>query len=70
MEAALPAQAPAAPRKSRKLLIYDGNVGYGGHGSIPYANHAFTRMGEKTGAFTTEVSRRSVRVPEGAPQRV
>ena len=54
---------PRCPRKrrpraqaSRKLLIYDGNVGYGGHGSIPYANHAFTRMGEKTGAFTTEVS--------------
>ena len=64
VEAALPAQAPATPRASRKLLIYDGNVGYGGHGSIPYANHAFTRMGEKTGAFTTEVSRRSGRVPE------
>ena len=56
VEAALPAQTPATARKSRKLLIYDGNVGYGGHGSIPYANHAFTRMGEKTGAFTTEVS--------------
>ncbi len=56
VEAALPAQTPATARKSRRLLIYDGNVGYGGHGSIPYANHAFTRMGEKTGAFTTEVS--------------
>ena len=56
VEAALPAQCrPPLPR-ARKLLIYDGNVGYGGHGSIPYANHAFTRMGEKTGAFTTEVS--------------
>ncbi len=57
VEAALPAKAPAAAKKSHKLLIYDGNVGYGGHGSIPYANYAFTRMGEKTGAFTTVVSR-------------
>ncbi|MHB8863153.1 MAG: ThuA domain-containing protein [Pirellulaceae bacterium] len=56
VEAALPAQLPATPRATRKLLIYDGNVGYSGHGSIPYANHAFTCMGEKSGAFTTEVS--------------
>ncbi len=56
VEAALPDQAPAAPRTARRLLIYDGNVGYPGHGSIGYANHAFTRMGEKTGAFTAEVS--------------
>jgi type 1 glutamine amidotransferase/sugar phosphate isomerase/epimerase len=57
VENVLPAKAPAAPKKARKLLIYDANVGYGGHGSIPYANHAFTRIGEKTGAFTTVVSR-------------
>lgn len=57
VESVLPAKAPAVPKKARKLLIYDGNVGYGGHGSIPYANHAFTCMGEKTGAFTTVVSR-------------
>jgi type 1 glutamine amidotransferase/sugar phosphate isomerase/epimerase len=57
VESVLPAKAPAVPKKARKLLIYDGNIGYGGHGSIPYANHAFTRMGEKTGAFTTVVSR-------------
>ncbi|MCX7427448.1 MAG: ThuA domain-containing protein [Planctomycetia bacterium] len=56
-DAAIPAKAPATPRSPRKLLIYDGNVGYGGHGSIAYANHAFTRMGEKTGAFATVVSR-------------
>lgn len=53
----LPTELPAAAGPSRRLLIYDGNVGYGGHGSIPYANYAFTRMGEKTGAFTTVVSR-------------
>ncbi len=57
VELALPDKAPVAIEGTRKLLIYDGNVGYGGHGSIPYANHALTRMGEKTGAFTTVVSR-------------
>ncbi|MCL4204337.1 MAG: ThuA domain-containing protein [Pirellulaceae bacterium] len=57
IEAVLPAKAPAKAAKTRRLLIYDGNVGYGGHGSIPFANHAFTRMGEATGAFTATVSR-------------
>lgn len=57
VDAVLPDQAPAAPSRPRKLLIYDGNVGYGGHRSIAYANYAFTRMGEKTGAFTTVISR-------------
>lgn len=57
IETMLPDKAPAAAEKPRKLLIYDGNVDYGGHGSIPYANYAFTRMGEKIGAFTAEVSR-------------
>ena len=57
VEGALPDKAPADAKTPRKLLIYDGNVGYGGHGSIAYANFAFTRMGEKTGAFTTVVSR-------------
>ncbi len=57
IEAALPAKAPAVPKKPRKLLIYDVNVGYGGHGSIPTANLAFTLMGQKTGAFETVISR-------------
>jgi type 1 glutamine amidotransferase len=56
IEAAIPAQAPARPLKQRKLLIFDLNVGYGGHRSIPFANVAFTKMGEKTGAFATVVS--------------
>lgn len=56
VEAVLPAKAPAAPQAPRKLLIYDANVGYPGHGSIAYANHAFTQMGEKTGAFAAEVT--------------
>jgi type 1 glutamine amidotransferase len=56
IEAAVPTEAAAAPRAPRKLLIFDRNVDYGGHGSIPYANHAFTVMGERTGAFSTLVS--------------
>lgn len=57
IEEALPSQAFAKPLKARKLLIFDLNVGYGGHASIPTANLAFTRMGQKTGAFETVVSR-------------
>lgn len=57
IEAAIPARAIAAPRKARKLLIFDLNVGYGGHRSIPTCNLAFTLMGEKTGAFQTVISR-------------
>lgn len=57
VEAAIPARAPAKPLRPRKLLIYDANVNYGGHGSIPTANLAFTLMGRKTGAFETVVSR-------------
>ena len=57
IEEAIPNEALAAPRKPRKLLIFDLNVGYGGHGSIAHANLAFKLMGEKTGAFETVVSR-------------
>jgi len=57
IETAIPAKAFVRPRKSRKLLIFDLNVGYGGHASIPTANMAFKLMGQKTGAFETEISR-------------
>lgn len=57
IEAVLPAAAPAKPLKPRRLLIFDLNVVYGGHGSIPFANTAFTLIGQKTGAFETVVSR-------------
>ena len=56
IEQALPAQAPARPAQPRRLLIYDVNVGYPGHPSRFYANLAFQRMGEKTGAFETVIS--------------
>lgn len=55
--AALPSSAPAAPRRPRRLLIFDLNVGYGGHGSIRTANAAFALMGQRTGAFEAEVHR-------------
>ena len=55
IEAALPAKAVATPKKPRKLLIFDRQVNYGGHASIPYANLAMQLMGEKTGAFTATV---------------
>ncbi len=49
--------AAAVPKRPGKLLIFDLNVGYGGHRSIPTANKAFTQMGRKTGAFETVVTR-------------
>jgi type 1 glutamine amidotransferase len=57
IDAALPAKAFVTPRKPRRLLIFDLNVNYGGHASIPTANQAFTLMGAKTGAFETEISK-------------
>ena len=57
IEAALPARAVVTPRKPRKLLIFDLNIGYPGHPSAKVANVAFTLTGQKTGAFETVVSR-------------
>ena len=57
IEQAIPAKSPVQPIKPRRLLIFDLNVVYGGHGSIPFANYAFTQMGRKTGAYETVVSR-------------
>ena len=55
IESAIPTEAPATPKAKRKLLIFDRNVGYGGHPSIPHANLAFTLMGARTGAFEVVV---------------
>jgi type 1 glutamine amidotransferase len=55
IEQAIPPKAPATPGKARKLLIFDRNVGYGGHRSAAHANLAFTLMGRKTGAFEAVV---------------
>lgn len=56
IEAALPGGAPAKPMKPRRLLVYDANVAYGGHPSAKHASFACLRMGEKTGAYRTELS--------------
>jgi type 1 glutamine amidotransferase len=51
MDAAIPAQPQASPRKPRKLLVIDLQVGYPGHPSIPYANYMLEHYGRKTGAW-------------------
>jgi type 1 glutamine amidotransferase len=52
--AAIPRTPAAKPKASRKLLIYDANIGYGGtnggHRSIPAANMAI-ELFAKTGAY-------------------
>ncbi|MFC2126386.1 ThuA domain-containing protein [Bacteroidota bacterium] len=56
IEKNLPINATVKPEKVRRLLIFDLNVNYGGHQSIDYANYAFARMGEVTGAFETVIT--------------
>jgi len=56
IEAALPHEASARPLRSRRLLMFTLNVGYGGHPSIQYANQAFSRMGQQLRLYETEVS--------------
>src|SRR5258705_5168305 len=52
---ALPAEAPAAPAKARKMLIYCRAEGYV-HDSIPYAATALKLMGEKTKAYESVIT--------------
>jgi hypothetical protein len=69
IEMAVPAKAFAVPCKPRKLLIFDSNVGYGGHPSAGTANVAFALMGRRTGAFETVVSKdAAVFAPESLRQ--
>ncbi|HXB72005.1 MAG TPA: ThuA domain-containing protein [Candidatus Acidoferrales bacterium] len=49
--AALPKEAPAKPRKPRKLLVLDVNIAYPGHRSIPNENFGIEQMGKQTGAY-------------------
>ena len=53
--AAMPLEAPAKPKKARKILIFSRCKGYV-HDSIPIGIKAFEIMGQKTGAFETVVS--------------
>jgi type 1 glutamine amidotransferase/sugar phosphate isomerase/epimerase len=57
IQAALPDRATVPPLRPRRLLLFVHNVGYGGHPSAECANHAFTLLGEKTGAFQAVVGR-------------
>ncbi len=50
-------KADAPPRRLRRLLIFDLNVGYGGHASIRTANEAITHLGQTTRAYETEIHR-------------
>lgn len=56
IEEALPGKAAVRPEEKRWLLIFDRNVNYGGHPSIPHANYALARMGEETGAYETVIT--------------
>jgi hypothetical protein len=56
MSAALPARPQAQPRKPRRLLVFDLQVGYPGHPSIPYANWVLEQFGKKTGAWEATFS--------------
>jgi len=56
IDAAMPAKPQAAPRKARKLLVIDLQVGYPGHKSIPHANYALEKFGLKTGAWQATFS--------------
>lgn len=55
IDAALPAKAPAKPKKPRRILVVtlakvDDHV-VRGHPSIPAANYALEEMGKRTGAY-------------------
>ena len=50
IEAAVPKQAMAKPKKPRKLLVTDIQM-YSGHGTIPHANYMLELMAKYTGAF-------------------
>ena len=58
--AATPRKAAASPKATRRLLVYDANIGYGGasggHRSIPAANMAIELFAKATGAYETVFS--------------
>jgi uncharacterized protein len=56
IESALPAKAPAKPRKPRKLLVIDEINSRIGHPSAPQADLAVELMGKKTGAYEAVIS--------------
>ena len=55
---AIPEKAPAAPKQTRKVLIYSRTKGFR-HGSIGIGTKAIAMMGDKTGASTPRSSPRT-----------
>jgi hypothetical protein len=55
IDAALPASAPAKPRKTRRMLVFYRCEGFV-HGAINRGNAALERLGKKTGAWESVVS--------------
>jgi uncharacterized protein len=55
MIAALPAKAPAAPQKPRRILVLGAAAGFA-HSSRPLAAATIVQMGRKTGAWTADVT--------------
>jgi hypothetical protein len=51
IDAAIPRQAPAKPKKPRKLLVMDVCIANMSHNTIPHGNFALELMGKYTGAF-------------------
>jgi len=56
IEAALPRTAPAKPKRARRILISNLNIGHGKHPSITYGNYALAEMGKRTGAYEVVIS--------------
>ena len=56
---ALPSEAPAKPKKPRKLLIYTRASGFV-HGSIPYGGEALRLLGEKSYREISEITGKKV----------
>ena len=60
VDAALPAKAPAKPKKARRMLVLNlamvGDRVVRGHPAIPAGTYAIEQMGKKTGAYETVVS--------------
>lgn len=52
---ALPATAPAKPKKARRILVLAHAAGFY-HSSIPLAADTVKEMGDKTGAYTADIT--------------
>ena len=52
---AAPAEAPATPKQSRKLLVFSRLTGFR-HKSVPWGAQALRVIGEKSGAYTAVLS--------------